>query len=457
MDKLETSDSDYEDFTNAEDYSQYKLDGYHPVYISEKFKSGKYQIIQKLGWGHFSTVWLIKDTTEDNLYFALKIQKSKANYFEAAKDELELLNELKKKENLELWSKEIEEYNLKLGVKRYLKKDQDFVIKLIDNFVHIGMHGKHPCSILELMGPNLLDVIQYHEINGKIMNIKMIKHITKQILFGLDYMHRICKIIHTDLKPENIMIKLPNDKIDDFLNKLKAYRKKPLSMKFLKFLKTQLGKKPKITSNNEINKTDDDLNKIMNNLTLEKNDGFIEGVLRWKESIMIPLDDNLQIKIVDFGNGCWVNKHFTNNIQTREYRSFEAVIGLEYQANTDIWSLACIIFEMMTNTFLFKPKQTELYDKNDDHLALMIETLGPVPHHLLSQGMYSSKYFDKDASLKRIKNIKEYKIGTILMNEFKYDPKTAKETEEFLVQMLEYDPNKRKSAKELLNSAWLWD
>lgn len=30
--------------------------------IGEKFKSGRYVVVQKLGWGHFSTVWLVADT-----------------------------------------------------------------------------------------------------------------------------------------------------------------------------------------------------------------------------------------------------------------------------------------------------------------------------------------------------------------------------------------------------------
>ncbi len=36
--------------------------GYHPVRIGEKFKNGRYVVLRKLGWGHFSTVWLVHDT-----------------------------------------------------------------------------------------------------------------------------------------------------------------------------------------------------------------------------------------------------------------------------------------------------------------------------------------------------------------------------------------------------------
>ena len=47
--------------------------------LGERF-NGKYTVHQKLGWGHFSTVWLVSDETQPGRYFALKIQKSKEDY-----------------------------------------------------------------------------------------------------------------------------------------------------------------------------------------------------------------------------------------------------------------------------------------------------------------------------------------------------------------------------------------
>lgn len=46
--------------------------GYHPVYVGEKYKSGRYTVLRKLGWGHFSTVWLVSDN-ETQLYGAMKV------------------------------------------------------------------------------------------------------------------------------------------------------------------------------------------------------------------------------------------------------------------------------------------------------------------------------------------------------------------------------------------------
>ena len=50
----------------------------------EKFNH-KYAVVQKLGWGHFSTVWLVQNETNQE-YSALKIQRSKENHAESALD-----------------------------------------------------------------------------------------------------------------------------------------------------------------------------------------------------------------------------------------------------------------------------------------------------------------------------------------------------------------------------------
>lgn len=58
-----------EDRSEASDYSSedegtedYRRGGYHAVRIGDTFKNGSYVVQSKLGWGHFSTVWLAWDT-----------------------------------------------------------------------------------------------------------------------------------------------------------------------------------------------------------------------------------------------------------------------------------------------------------------------------------------------------------------------------------------------------------
>ena len=68
----------------------YKIGGYHPIHVGEILLD-RYVIIQKLGWGHFSTVWLTKDLKYSS-YVAIKCQKSAQHYVEAAYDEVEILD-----------------------------------------------------------------------------------------------------------------------------------------------------------------------------------------------------------------------------------------------------------------------------------------------------------------------------------------------------------------------------
>ena len=77
------------DPSEDEGIEDYKKGGYHPVFIGEVL-NGRYVILQKLGWGHFSTVWLSRDI-KFNTFVAIKVQKSASHYLEAAFDEVEIL------------------------------------------------------------------------------------------------------------------------------------------------------------------------------------------------------------------------------------------------------------------------------------------------------------------------------------------------------------------------------
>jgi serine/threonine-protein kinase SRPK3 len=75
---------DEENDSEDEGIEDYNIGGYHPVHIGEVLNN-RYVVIQKLGWGHFSTVWLCKDF-KYKTYAAVKIQKSSPHYMEAAFD-----------------------------------------------------------------------------------------------------------------------------------------------------------------------------------------------------------------------------------------------------------------------------------------------------------------------------------------------------------------------------------
>jgi serine/threonine-protein kinase SRPK3 len=53
--------------------------------------------------------------------------------------------------------------------------------------------------------------------------------------------------------------------------------------------------------------------------------------------------DIISVKIADLGNACWTSHHFTNDIQTRQYRSPEVILGSKWGASTDVWSMAAMV------------------------------------------------------------------------------------------------------------------
>jgi serine/threonine-protein kinase SRPK3 len=65
--------------------------------------------------------------------------------------------------------------------------------------------------VFEIVGVTLLELIKRYNYKG--IPLPYIRIITKQILIGLDFLHRICHIIHTDLKPENVLVCLTNEEM----------------------------------------------------------------------------------------------------------------------------------------------------------------------------------------------------------------------------------------------------
>lgn len=111
----------------------------------------------------------------------------------------------------------------------------------------------------------------------------------------------------------------------------------------------------------------------------------------------------ISIKIADLGNATPLRRHYTEDIQTRQYRSPEAITGRNDWGDTaDIWSFACVIFELLTAEYLFDPQsQGELFGKDDDHCAQIIELMGPWPEDVLWGGRFSREIFDSNGECPR--------------------------------------------------------
>ena len=89
------------------------------------------------------------------------------------------------------------------------------MVQLLNSFMHYGANGDHFIMVFEILGVNLLEIMKRYDYKG--IPIPLVRRISRQVLIGLDYLHRVCKIIHTDLKPENTIVALSNDKLKDII------------------------------------------------------------------------------------------------------------------------------------------------------------------------------------------------------------------------------------------------
>ncbi|OBA19968.1 kinase-like protein [Metschnikowia bicuspidata var. bicuspidata NRRL YB-4993] len=394
-----------------ESVADYRAGGYHPVKIGDIYTSdlSRYKVIHKLGWGHFSTVWLCVSLITGD-YVAMKIVKLGSNYSDAARDEINILKILQGQDEDDVGYHNLE--RLKTNI-----------VNLLDNFLICGPNGKHLVMVFELMGENLLHLVYnlrarrlVHDsvdFSAALFPMKMMKLIMKQILLSVQYMHQK-GVVHTDLKPENILL---------------AYHGR---MPHPSGLNHQGPAKFQILPSNPLKVHFDRLENIQ-----------------------------LNVKIADFGNATHSHLHFTNNIQTRQYRAPEIILKYKcWGALADVWSIGCLAFELLTGDYLFEPKDGASFSKDEDHLAQIIELIGQFPSedYLLKCELLSA-YFKDSRNMRNITSLKFWPLKNVLVEKYKFNPDNDDVNLlcDFISKCLKFNLEERYDCGSLLDHPWLRD
>lgn len=95
------------------------------------------------------------------------------------------------------------------------------------------------------------------------------------------------------------------------------------------------------------------------------------------ENILLKQQGRSGIKVIDFGSSCYEHQRIYTYIQSRFYRAPEVILGAKYGMPIDMWSLGCILAELLTGYPLF-PGEDE-----GDQLACIMEVYGMPPQKLL--------------------------------------------------------------------------
>jgi serine/threonine-protein kinase SRPK3 len=100
-------------------------------------------------------------------------------------------------------------------------------------------------------------------------------------------------------------------------------------------------------------KSADMLSREVSSISLDKSSGSSAATGEKRKADDPHAFDVISVKIADLGNACWVNHHFTNDIQTRQYRSPEVILGAKWGASTDVWSMAAMVSTLRMPWSLF--------------------------------------------------------------------------------------------------------
>ena len=151
---------------------------------------GRYQIVNLLGKGGYSEVYKAYDL-ENHMYVACKLHQLNQN-----------------------WKEEIKDNYIKHTIRENQIHKEINHSKIVRHYDTIEIDNNSFCTVLEYCsGPDLATYLQ----RNRFIQEKEARIIITQILEGLEYLNKLPnKIIHYDLKPENIIFNNMEVKISDF-------------------------------------------------------------------------------------------------------------------------------------------------------------------------------------------------------------------------------------------------
>lgn len=430
--------------------------------------SNKYICIKYLGKGTFSRVWLVYDIITES-FCAMKVIYSK--YKEEAEHEIEMYKKLGNKYN--------------------------HVTKYIDSF----LLNDEICIVTELMGICLIDLFKYYSIQQEQEHVKrkwyefsvvndlipreIVKKIFKDLFIGLHELHRK-GIVHTDIKPENVMVNIYPNKIikikEWFLSSgiLEIYKKKFMEILPDNFANIEQSKRKLVKKKCRIKA----LNLITNEVRLivgeyhknnrmketeqanniidieDVSDIEIDTVSEDELFTLIPINE-ITAKIIDLGNAELIDNFDNEFIQLRCYRPPENILHEFFNTKADIWSMGCVFFETLTGDYLFDidhEKYNDSLERDRELLVQMYNTLGEMKIDDVCRSMYKDDLFIKNSN--KIKDVSSDRLYRKSIRELLRDSPakiTGRELDyltNLFNSIFEYDLDKRSEAAKILEHSY---
>lgn len=165
---------------DVERLENYRIGGYHPIAIGDTFKDGRYEVVDKLGHGGYSTIWIVKDKDAANTYAAVKVCISDKT----------------------LTSKEKE------VIQKLLHSNDDrasMILPILDEFLLDGPNGQHPCIVTPSARMSLASAKSATD-GYNIFPLPVARAIVAQLAQVIAFCHSQ-GVVHGDLHTGNVLLR----------------------------------------------------------------------------------------------------------------------------------------------------------------------------------------------------------------------------------------------------------
>ncbi|PMD66931.1 kinase domain-containing protein [Hyaloscypha bicolor E] len=326
----------------TEDANLYHLGGLHPVNIGDRLKDERYQILHKLGFGHFSTVWLARDHFKA-CYVALKIYAAEeGGRSHSSSNELKALRHLSR------------------GSETH--PGRQFIMMLQDEFFIKGPNGTHQCCVTQVAGARLsrAPTLKYNALGPA-------RKLASQLFLALEYIHS-SEIVHGDIFTSNILQQVG---IFDHWSEEELYE----------CIGTPIREKVDL-----IDQTEPIGTATPTYLVHQCNLAALE------ECLALP-----KIILIDFGSAFSSFKPPIEHDNLPQISPTEVLFHTTLSSSIDTWAAGCVTFEICAGYTLFKA----LFNRKQDVRKDIVAMLGKPPKPMWQLRPERGCYFEADGTPKK--------------------------------------------------------
>ena len=162
--------------------------------------------------------------------------------------------------------------------------------------------------------------------------------------------------------------------------------------------------------------------------------------------------------VIDFGSATFISDVEYTYLQTRPYRAPEMVFGYPFDFAADMWSLGCVLYEIVTKRILFNFKRTE------DNIAKAFAICSSRSYDIFKEGKNYDSLIQKNQICRRNKSSQHKNDLEIVRPNYNYDiigDLISMDCDfkliDFIKKCLEVDPSRRMTVEEAFDHDFILD